>query len=84
VDANRRYPGRNQPGSRRNQMPQRSGAQQVRLWILSLCCALPAAILVYFTQSFWPGAALFVMLAIVLGFGLHLLEKHLARKQDRR
>ncbi|QDP95574.1 hypothetical protein FOE78_06330 [Microlunatus elymi] len=72
-----RYPGRNQPG--RKQMPERSRGQQTRLWILSLCGAVPGAIVVSLTQSFWTGAAVFLGVVIVLGFILYQYEK---RKQQ--
>ncbi|HEY9290829.1 MAG TPA: hypothetical protein VIP98_06085 [Microlunatus sp.] len=72
-----RYPGRNQPG--RKQMPQRSTGQQARLWILSLCGAVPGAVVVYLTQNFWIGAGVFLGVVIVLGFILYQYEK---RKQQ--
>lgn len=65
-------------------MPQRSRGQQIRLWVMSLCCALPGAIMVYVTQSFWKGAGLFLVLAVVLGVALFLVEKQLAHKRDGR
>lgn len=65
-------------------MPQRTPGQQIRLWLLSLCCALPGAIVVYATQSFWTGAGVFLVLAVVLGVVLALVEKRLARKQAQR
>lgn len=76
-----RYPRGSQPGGRK-QTPQRTRGQQVRLWVLSLCCALPGAVMVYVTQSFWKGAGLFLLLAIVLGFVLVVVEKQLAHKRD--
>lgn len=80
MEDNRRYPGRNQPGGKK-QLPQRSAGQLVRLWVLALCCALPSAIVVYVTQSFWKGAGVFLVLVVVLGLLLHQVEKQLAKKQ---
>jgi|GEM_PF-4741568 hypothetical protein len=60
-------------------MPRRSGAQQARLWILSLCGAVPGAVVVYLTDSFWSGAGVFLAVVIVLGVLLYLYEK---RKQQ--
>ncbi|QGN35102.1 hypothetical protein [Microlunatus sp. Gsoil 973] len=59
-------------------MPRRSGAQQARLWILSLCGAVPGAVVVYLTDSFWAGAGVFLAVVVVLGLLLYLYEK---RKQ---
>jgi hypothetical protein len=73
-----RYPRNNQPGGRR-QMPQRSGGQQARLWLLSLCGAVPGAVVVYLTDSFWAGAGIFLAVVVVGGFLLYLYEK---RKQQ--
>lgn len=56
-------------------MPKRSPAQTGRLWLLSLCGAVPGAIVVYLTDSFLKGAAVFLAVVIVLGFLLHLYEK---------
>jgi F0F1-type ATP synthase assembly protein I len=61
-------------------MPQRSAGQQARLWLLSLCGAVPGAIVVYLTDSFLQGAAVFLAVVVVLGFLLHLYEK---RKHQR-
>lgn len=60
-------------------MPQRTPAQTARLWLLSLCGAVPGAIVVYVTQSFFAGAGVFLAVVIVLGFLLYLYEK---RKQQ--
>ena len=60
-------------------MPQRSTGQQARLWILSLCGAVPGAAVVYLTQNFWIGAGVFLGVVIVLGFILYQYEK---RKQQ--
>lgn len=60
-------------------MPQRSAGQQTRLWLLSLCGAVPGAVVVYLTDSFWAGAGIFLAVVIVLGFLLYLFEK---RKQQ--
>ena len=60
-------------------MPQRSTGQQARLWILSLCGAVPGAVVVYLTQNFWIGAGVFLGVVIVLGFILYQYEK---RKQQ--
>ncbi len=60
-------------------MPQRSRGQQARLWLLSLGGAVPGAVVVYLTDSFWTGAAVFVAVVVVFGFLLHLYEK---RKQQ--
>lgn len=65
-------------------MPERTRGQQIRLWLLALCCALPGAIVVYFTQNFWKGAGVFLALVVVLGILLHLLEKRLAKKDGQR
>lgn len=56
-------------------MPQRSAGQQTRLWLLSLCGAVPGAVVVYLTDSFWAGAGIFLAVVIVLGFLLYLFEK---------
>lgn len=53
----------------------RSVSQQVRLWLLSLCGAIPGAIVVYLTNSFWAGAGVFLAVVIVLGFALFLYER---------
>lgn len=71
-----RYPKGSRPG--RKQMPQRSTGQQARLWLLSLCGAVPGAVVVYLTRSFWTGAGVFLAVVIVLGLLLYLFEK---RKQ---
>lgn len=60
-------------------MPQRTPAQTARLWIVSLCGAVPGAIVVYLTQNFFAGAGVFLGVVIVLGFIIHLYEK---RKQQ--
>lgn len=60
-------------------MPQRSRNQQLRLWVLSLCGAVPGAVVVYLTDSFWSGAGVFLAVVIVLGLLLYLFEK---RKQQ--
>jgi F0F1-type ATP synthase assembly protein I len=60
-------------------MPQRSPGQQARLWLLSLCGAVPGALVVYLTDSFWAGAGAFLAVVLVLGILLHLYEK---RKQQ--
>lgn len=73
-----RYPGR-KPAGNRKPMPKRSGGQQARLWLLSLAGAVPGAIVVYLTDSFLRGAAVFLAVVIVLGFVLYLYEK---RKQQ--
>lgn len=60
-------------------MPQRTPAQTARLWIISLCGAVPGAVVVHLTDSFLAGAATFLAVVIVLGFVVHLYEK---RKQQ--
>lgn len=60
-------------------MPQRSAGQQTRLWLVSLCGAVPGAIVVYLTRSFWTGAGVFLAVVIVLGALLYFFEK---RKQQ--
>ncbi|SDT00173.1 hypothetical protein SAMN04489812_3788 [Microlunatus soli] len=60
-------------------MPQRTPAQTARLWIVSLCGAVPGAVVVWLTDSYLAGAAVFLAVVIVLGFGIHLYEK---RKQQ--
>ena len=75
-------PGRYPKGSRpndRKQLPNRSSGQQARLWLLSLCGAVPGAIVVYLTKSFWTGAGVFLLVVIVLGLLLYIFEK---RKQQ--
>ena len=56
-------------------MPQRSRSQQLRLWVLSLCGAVPGAVVVYLTDSFWAGAGIFLAVVLVLGLVLYLIEK---------
>lgn len=63
----------------RSKMPQRSAGQQARLWVLSLSGAVPGAVVVYLTDSFLAGAAVFLAVVIVLGFLLYQYEK---RKQQ--
>lgn len=60
-------------------MPQRTPAQQARLWVISLCGAVPGAVVVYLTHSYWIGAAVFLAIVVILGIGFHLYEK---RKQQ--
>lgn len=72
VTAPARYP----KGAPADRPPQkRSVGQQARLWLLSLCGAVPGAVVVYLTNSFWIGAWVFLAVVIVLGFALYLLEK---------
>jgi len=67
-----RYP----KGAPADRPPQkRSAGQQARLWLLSLCGAVPGAIVVYLTNSFWVGAWVFLAVVIVLGFALLLFER---------
>jgi hypothetical protein len=73
-----RYPKGKQPAGRR-EMPRRSASQQARLWLVSLCGAVPGAITVYLTNSFWAGAGVFLAVVVVLGLILYLYEK---RKQQ--
>lgn len=72
-----RYPKGARPG--RKQMPQRTPGQQARLWLVSLAGAVPGAVVVYLTKSFWTGAGVFLAVVIVLGLVLHFLDK---RKQQ--
>jgi cyanate permease len=60
-------------------MPKRTPAQTGRLWLLSLCGAVPGAIVVYLTESFWKGAVVCLAVVLVLGFFLRMYEK---RKQQ--
>ena len=55
-------------------------AQQVRLWLLSLACATPAAIAVYRTNSFVVGLLVFLSVLSVLGPALLVYEKKRKRK----
>ena len=73
-----RYPQKNPPGGRRP-MPQRTPGQQARLWLVSLCGAVPGAVVVYLTDSYWAGAGVFLAVVVVLGILLRLYEK---RKQQ--
>lgn len=72
-----RYPKGSNAGGR-TPTPERTRGQQARLWLLSLCGAVPGAIVVYLTKSYWVGAAAFLVVVMVLGFLLYLFEK---RKQ---
>jgi F0F1-type ATP synthase assembly protein I len=59
----------------RKPMPKRTPAQTARLWQLSLCGAVPGAVVVYLTDSFVKGAAVCLAVVIVLGFILRQYEK---------
>jgi hypothetical protein len=59
----------------RSATPRRSAGQQARLWLLSLCGAVPGAIAVYLTNDYWVGAWVFLAVVIVLGILLYAYEK---------
>ncbi|WP_188898315.1 hypothetical protein [Microlunatus endophyticus] len=59
----------------RSATPRRSVGQQARLWLLSLCGAVPGAIAVYLTNDYWVGAWVFLAVVIVLGILLYAYEK---------
>lgn len=72
VTAPARYP----KGAPADRPPQkRTAAQQARLWIVSLCGAVPGAVVVYLTNDYWVGAWVFLAIVIVLGFAIFLYEK---------
>lgn len=56
-------------------MPERTKWQTARLWIISLCGAVPGTIVVYLTQNYFAGAAVFLAVVMVLGFGVYLYGK---------